>query len=49
MQPVYTTAWAIFLHFKATWVIAAVLYRGVIAFLTLGASQVNDWSDIFFL
>jgi len=49
MQLVRTTARAIFIHFKPTGVITPVLDGGVITFFTLGASQVNDWSDIFFL
>jgi hypothetical protein len=40
---------AIFLHFHATGVISTVFHGGVVAFFTLGASQMNDWSDIFFL
>jgi len=49
MQPVNAAAWTILFHFKATGVIATVLDRGVIAFFTFGASQKNDWSDIFLL
>jgi hypothetical protein len=44
-----TAAWAIFFHFNTTRVITAVFNRGVITFFTLGASQVDDWSDVFFL
>jgi hypothetical protein len=39
----------IFLHFDSTRVIAAVLFRGVISFFTLGASQGDDWANTFFL
>ncbi|OGO41318.1 MAG: hypothetical protein A2Z49_12995 [Chloroflexi bacterium RBG_19FT_COMBO_56_12] len=37
----------IFVQFHTARVIAAVLLGGVIAFLTLGAGQVNDWADVF--
>jgi len=49
MQPVNTAMWAILFHFDATGIITAVLDRGVIALFTFGASQMNDWSDVFFL
>jgi hypothetical protein len=49
MQLMRAAARTVFIDFKPTRVIAAVLHRGVIAFLTLCARQMNDWANIFFL
>ena len=49
MQLVCAATGAIFLQFHATGVISAVLHGSVITFFTFCASQMNDWSDIFFL
>ena len=47
MHAMHTATRAILLHFQTARVVSAVLNRGVIAFLTLGASQVNDWANNF--
>jgi len=49
MQLVRAAAWTVFLHFKPTRIIPAVLDGGVITFFTLNASQMDHWSDVFFL
>jgi hypothetical protein len=40
---------AVFIHFQAVRIVAAILNRGVIPLLALCASEVNYRADIFFL
>ncbi len=47
VQGVLAAARAVFLHFKSTRVIAAVLFRDVISFFTLGTRQRNYRTNIF--
>ncbi len=38
-----------FLQFHSGWIVPAILFAGVIAFLTLGARESDNRSNIFFL
>jgi tryptophan-rich sensory protein len=49
MQLVLAAARAVFVHFQAVRVVAAILNRGVIPLLALCAGEINHWADIFFL
>ena len=49
MNRVFSAVIAEFLQFHAVWIIPAVLFAGVIAFFTLGTSESDNRTNIFFL